>query len=553
MRFRFTIARKLTVGFGILTVALMINSLLTFITLNKSQKVNEKITNVYAPSAAYLGTLYDLINNSKLLIKNWVYIEQSPNTPDKAKLINLHAEDYPKLEEEMEEIVQKWSNKDQQRRYKAIKATIRDTLFVYQKILMDRLSTFESYDDPMVMFEVQPMVEEGGEIMFYTDNVLKRLSKLIEEQDKIVAEARIDMVKSFNNFKKIIILMGIILLLSSIIIGMITTRTLVVPINYMKNVLNDMSRGVITDGTIKESNDEIGEMAVALNEFIIAIRNISLFAHEIGKENFNSDFTPLSEEDQLGLSLISMRENLKKAGEEDARRKNEDDQRNWAAHGLALYSDILRKNNDDLPELSYNIISNLVKYMNIQQGGLFIVNDKDDSEAYIELMACYAYSKRKAYEKRINMGVGLIGRSFAESEMIYLTDIPDDYMSISSGLGEEKASCILIIPLITNDKVYGVIELAAFKEIEQYKIDFVKRLAESIASTLASVKTTMNTSALLSTTQRQAEEMAQKEEEMRQNMEELQATQEDFVRREENLQKQLATLRKQLTDSKSKN
>ncbi len=539
MNFKFTIAKKLILGFGVVTIAILVNMYLINRTLKKSLEVSEKISTVYVPSADLVRELSNTIISSKMLIKNWVYIEIQADTPDKIKLRDLQRIELPDIHERILKLSNDWTP-DEQQSYEQIYVSISDTLFPMHQDIMNNLSTMESYDDFfLLMTEVYTKVEEGGDIIVFSDIIIERLGNLIEQHEAKVIEARQQMEDSFAGLENFIFISGVVLVLISIVIALFLAQMVIKPIKKIKNILIMMGDGIMPNKQIKESNDEIGEMSEALNALIRGLKETTDFSIEIGKRNFESPFVPLSEEDDLGNALLEMRTNLKHATEEEERRKKEDDQRNWASQGIAKFSDILRQNNDNIEKLTYDVISNLVKYCDANQGGLFIVNDDDKNDQFIEMSSAYAFNRKKFLEKRIEKGVGLIGRAVQESETIYITDIPDNYITISSGLGDDNPKSIVIVPLVVNDNVYGVIEMASFRKFEKYQIEFVEKIGENIASTLSSVKVNIRTAELLETTKQQAEEMRAQEEEMRQNMEELQATQEESARRESELEKQV--------------
>ena len=285
-----------------------------------------------------------------------------------------------------------------------------------------------------------------------------------------------------------------------------------------------------------DSGDEIQDISRSVGRLVDNLNKTAKFATAIGKGNLSYEFRPLSRHDVLGNSLLRMRESLEQAEEERQIRQVEDEKLNWTNRGTAKFADIIREASDDIEKLSYSIISELVKYIGANQGGLFVINDEnknggidnEKSEKHIELMAAYAFDRKKHIQKRVSLEVGLLGRCVKEAETIYMTDIPSDYMHITSGLGKDNPGVLLLVPMMFNDEVFGVIEIASFSDIADYKRKFVEIISESIASSISRAKINMNTAKLLEDTQIKSKEMAAQEEEIRQNMEEMKSAQEEL-------------------------
>ncbi|MDF1546918.1 MAG: GAF domain-containing protein [Bacteroidales bacterium] len=332
------------------------------------------------------------------------------------------------------------------------------------------------------------------------------------------------------NFSILVAIIGFLIL--ALVIWLIS-RGISKPLIKTADTIKTIAKGNISSNLKlpTRGRDEITDINNSVNTLIDGLENNLKFALQIGRGNLEYNFELTSKNDVLGKALLDMRKSLKQAAADEDNRKKIDLKLNWATKGFAQFGELMRENTDKLSEFSYNIISNLVRYLNGSQGGLFIINDARKEDIFVELSASYAYDRRKYLEKKIKMGVGLVGRCINEMETIYMTDFPDDYMNISSGLGQATPKCLLLVPIVFNQQVFGVIEMASFREMEQYQIDFVERIGESIGSTISNVKMNEQTATLLAESKIQSEELVAQEEEMRQNLEEMKATQEELERK----------------------
>lgn len=283
---------------------------------------------------------------------------------------------------------------------------------------------------------------------------------------------------------------------------------------------------------LQDRNEKVVDQnSTRMQEQAESAKSVSAFIESISAGDFSIELQ-LKDDNSLSSTLLTMRDKLRENAENDRRR-------NWSTSGLAQIGEILRANTASTTELYDNILKFVVKYTKSNQGGLFLLNEDQESDKYLELVACYAFERKKYLTKRVTIGEGLVGQCFLEGERIYLLEVPQEYVSITSGLGGSNPNALLIVPLRVNDSIFGVLELATFNEFEEFEIELVEKLAESIASTISSVRINESTRILLEKTQQQAEEMRAQEEEMRQNMEELEATQEEMRRKEKHIQEML--------------
>jgi nitrate/nitrite-specific signal transduction histidine kinase len=313
------------------------------------------------------------------------------------------------------------------------------------------------------------------------------------------------------------------------------------PIKQIQANLNNLSQGNLTvDERITARKDELGEMIVSLAKVVKGLQRTADFATAIGQGKLKQEYQALSEEDKLGHELLKMRDQLQ-------RNHQETQSRNWSTQGLALMADTLRSA-QDIEELSNNILKQLVNYLEINQGALFIV-EGEGRDTFLSMKACYAYERQKHIDLKIPAGDGIIGQAYLEKESIHLTEIPHNYADIRSGLGGAVPTTILVVPLLIDDQVEGILELASFSVLGDHQVAFVEKVAESIASALRSARINSQTHQLLLESQQQAETLQAQEEEMRQNMEELSATQEEMHRKEKGYLEKIKELEAALKES----
>ena len=425
------------------------------------------------------------------------------------------------------------------------------------------------------IFKVGQYARDGdfkGKVLFENpDPVLKKWMTSLSPEDRFISdynesnlgllhfndklnlalEASIpqsEVFKVLSNHLLVTVYIGVFILGLALLLSIIFTRFLTHPMLKLKKVLGLMSNGVLPKELYSPLKDEVGEMIVIVNKIVSSLKKTAAFAHKIGEGEFDTEYKPLSNKDILGHALVNMRESLQNADKKDALR-------NWIVTGVAEIGEILRSN-DTLIQLGDEILDYLCKRINAVQGAFYTVEGEEDahfSELVLDMKSSFAYGKKKYLKGQYRFAEGLVGQSAIERDIILRTEIADDYTAITSGLlGEQKPKSLLIVPLITNEKVYGVIELAGFKKFTPGEVQFIEEVSLIIARTIFNINVNDRTRRLLQESQRMSSELQAHQMELQENAIEMEKTQEELqesnqkleiqIRNVNNAQKRMHTL-----------
>ena len=339
-----------------------------------------------------------------------------------------------------------------------------------------------------------------------------------------------------GNFNFITLLIGFGIIIITYLLSSLFSRILVYPIIKLKKILNLIGKGVLPKEINTLLEDEIGDMIRTVNGIVKSLRNTAFFAQQIGKGEFDTHFSPVSNQDILGSALVEMKESLQIAS-------SKDEVRNWIIEGLAEIGTILR-NFDTKSEISNEVIQFICHRVNALQGAMFIVEYEDENNPSIELRSTYAFGKKKNLKRSFEFGEGLIGQAAVEKTIILRSEIPENYTIIKSGLlGDQHPSHLLIVPLIYDDKVYGVIELASFNIFDSDVTEFMEEVGKIISRTIFNLNVSENTRKLLEESQRLGAELSENKAQLESNAKEMANTQVILTETNSKLQVQISKVK----------
>lgn len=428
-----------------------------------------------------------------------------------------------------------------------LEANARSELYTFCDNLSFKLSAFPNYD----LSEIDRLVSEITNSLEHIEVVDERLfgssdfTGQINEYNNLSAKLTASFISFqsgiwnrilhyYRNWNVAIILLSIVLIGFIIYMLQVISRRLRHSIQKVDTACSGLLAGDIESPVDTTAYYEIGKVTQKLDSLKNQLIDRKEFIVELLSDNYNREIELLSKKDIIGQQLNALREKLHQVKLEQEARDKDNEIKRYINEGLARFSDIMRVNSNNTTALGDNLIKELVKYLRALQGTLFLIEETNIQE--LHLISAFAYDRKKFLNKKLRLGEGLIGTCALERKTINLREVPSDYIIIRSGLGDTPPNNLLIVPVIHEEDLVGVIELASLNEFKPHEIDLSEQICSNLASTIITVRNNTKTAILLEKSQQQAAEMAEQEEEMRQNMEELKATQEESARREEEMQ-----------------
>jgi len=280
-------------------------------------------------------------------------------------------------------------------------------------------------------------------------------------------------------------------------------------------------------GTWRGLTDNVNQLAGNLTTQVRAIAEVSTAVTQ-------GDLTRSVAVEAAG-EVADLKDNVNQmiANLRDTTQANEE--QDWLKTNLARISGLMQGQRD-LQAVSRLIMSELTPTVSAQHGAFFLAESENGGDPALRLIASYGYTERKSMSNRFQIGESLVGQAALEKKAILVTEAPSDYITISSGLGQAAPVNVIVMPILFEEEILAVIELASFRPFSDVNRTFLDQLMETVGVVLNTIIATMRTEELL----QQSQSLTQ---ELQSQSEELQAQQDELKRSNVELEQQAESLR----------
>jgi signal transduction histidine kinase/DNA-binding response OmpR family regulator/methyl-accepting chemotaxis protein len=308
---KISIRKRIYWSFFLLICLFVISGIVTVITLNSIKKQSARLAEVVDPSMQALDDFKRMMLESKMYTTNWVFLRYKEE--DKILLKKLHDSDYAVLKTRIDNVATRWTVQAGRDTLKSVYRGFEELLMI-EKGIMRSLSTFESYDDPVLKLDAESKIED--EVLPRTTALMASLNNLKQFGQAIRKKETAQLERASMNLRTFIFVLALTIVIAGVLLSVYMTKVIVAPINRIRMIVNDLGKGIIRKIDQPASRDEIAEMIRSVNNLSGKLEVTAQFAHETGKRNFTVPFQPLGDEDTLGKALLAMRDNLRTSEKE---------------------------------------------------------------------------------------------------------------------------------------------------------------------------------------------------------------------------------------------
>lgn len=354
-----------------------------------------------------------------------------------------------------------------------------------------------------------------------TGNISKII--LVDSEFEFLSSCKIPFDSNYRNFLILYLSFSFVVLITGILFLLYIFKKSFLPFKKIFNSIEILSKGGSNIEKTKKLKNEFKKVTDSLNKISEFNNKISIFAEQIISGNFNEHLKERSEFDNSAKALNKISNYFKERKYKQEKEEKEISLQLWMRKGRFEISEAERISSKEIADLSYNIIRSIVNYIDALMGAIYLY---DNVKEKIELVAAYAYDKQKHFNASFKPGEGIVGACILEKEKIVLNNIPEDYIKITTGLGSGSPSYIAVIPIVFRNEINAAVEVAFMNKPDDYKIEFIEQIGDSIGSWIDASIISTKTGELLEISQQQTKKLAEKEDELNKKVIELQKIQE---------------------------
>ncbi len=463
----------------------------------------------------YVSSLNDL-RTANMMAKTFSNVNDHLQNLNKDEFISLFYSAFPKKYHPDEQVVK---------------------IFYDRLILLSKLDPKKLEDNQAIAkngynlgLRIQTEIEQHKE-----SKVNYELLGLIKQLQSHFGEFAVETNHLSNTVNKALqYVIGFFILLIAIFISSISyiiNSSITKPIDVLVKNFRLLNKGIPQEKLRFQDTSELGVLTQAFNEVQFGFSRIIHNIQKVAEGNYSVKLKPRSKLDEFTLTFNQIIDQL-----ETAHLRNKET--NWFREGMNQLNEKLR-GDQETSEVSNNALRFTINFLNAELGALYIYNEIEEE---FKLVATHGRPNENQFNS-IKKGHGLIGSMIDNTEIKHIKNLPENYFTIFSGTGEMSPKEIILIPLLFNNRLWGVMELASIREFKDHKINFLKNSTETITVNIASSIARERLEDLLKTTQDQANRLQVQQEELRVANEELEEHTKILTENEKRLQVQQEELR----------